>query len=160
MTRALANRMRSDRVPDARRRFGDTGTMDPSPDDAPAIHDDATSAHDGRGLRDEYPPRSSVAWALGVGALWGALGYSVLWDGAPFEVDRAFVDSAPGTLLLLPVRLVMWAIRWAEIATGRTFDLADNHLWFGVVASAVGALVAAAAYLGVRTLWRRRASRG
>jgi hypothetical protein len=147
--------MRSDRVPDVRLRFGDTGTMDPSPGDAP-VRDDTPSAHGGRGLRDEYPPRAGAAWALGVGALWGALGYSVLWEGAPFEVDRAFVDSAAGTLVLLPVRLVIWAIRWVELLTDRTFDLADTHLWIGAAASAVGALLAVTVFLGARALSRRR----
>ncbi len=126
--------------------------MDPS---SPEGRGDTGSAHHGQGLRDEYPPRATAAWALGFGALWGALGYSVLWEGTPFQVDRAFVDSIPGTLLLLPVRLVLWTIRWTELLMDRTFALADNHLWIGVAASVVGALASVTVLLGARALRRR-----
>jgi len=133
--------------------------MDRPDDGAPTPNDEPPAADGARGLRDDYPLRSGAAWAVGVGALWGVLGYSVLWEGTPYEVDRAFVDGAPGTLVLLPVRLVLWAIRWVELLTDRTFDLADNHLWIGMVAGAVGALLALTVFLGARTLWRRRAAR-
>ena len=128
--------------------------MDPSEEDADARKASAAEPAEGRGLRDDYPRRSGTAWALGAGALWGVLGYSVLWKGTPFEVSRAFVEGALGTLLLLPVRLVLWAIRWVELLTDRTFDLSDNHLWIGVVAGALGALLAVTVFLGVRALWR------
>jgi hypothetical protein len=110
---------------------------------------------EGRGLRDEFPRISGVAVVAGIGVLWGALCYSVLWEGTPFAVDRAFVEGAAGTLALLPARLVLWAIRWVELATGRTFDLADNHLWIGFVASGVGAAIAVVVFLAVRAIVRR-----
>jgi hypothetical protein len=109
----------------------------------------------GSGLRDETHRVPGVAIVGGIGALWGALCYSVLWEGTPFAVDRAFVESVFGTLVLLPVRIVLWAIRWAELASDRTFDLADNHLWIGFVASTLGAAIAALAFLAVRTIARR-----
>ncbi len=120
--------------------------------------DDGPSA-DRRGLRDEIPRVSGAMIAAGVGALWGALGYSILWDGTPVAVDRAFVESTLGTLILLPSRLVLWAIRRTELALGRTFDLADNHLWIGFAASAIGAGVAAGAFLVARWLVCRFARR-
>ena len=130
--------------------------MDRPDDDATAPDAAAEPAEpaEGRGLRDDYPRRSGTAWALGAGALWGVLGYSVLWEGTPFEVSRSYVESALGTLLLLPVRLVLWAIRWVELLTDRTFDFSDNHLWIGVVACAVGALLVVTVFLGVQALWR------
>ena len=93
--------------------------------------------------------------AVGLGALWGAMGYSVLWDGTPFVVDRAFVESALGTLALLPARLVLWAIRGFELALDRTFNFADNHVWIGFVSAAVGALLALVLFLAVRAAVRR-----
>lgn len=128
--------------------------MDRPDDDATAPEAGAAEPAEGRGLRDDYPRRSGTAWALGAGALWGALGYSVLWEGTPFEVSRSYVEGALGTLLLLPVRLVLWAIRWVELLTDRTFDFSDNHLWIGVVACAVGALLVVTVFLGVQALWR------
>ncbi len=107
------------------------------------------------GLRDEYPRVSGALVAVGLGALWGAICYSVLWDGTPVVVDRAFVESALGTLALLPARLVLWAIRGLELALDRTFDFADNHVWIGFVSSAIGALLALVVYLLVRSLLRR-----
>lgn len=122
-------------------------------------HDRPDEGHDrpdeGSGLRDELPHVSGIAVVAGFGVLWGALCYSVLWEGTPFAVDRAFVESALGTLVLLPARLVLWAIRWAELATDRTFDLADNHLWIGFVVSAVGAAIAVVAFIAARTIARR-----
>lgn len=118
-------------------------------------------SHDeGHGLQDEYPRATGVGIATGIGGLWGVMCYSVLWEGTPFEVDRAFVESVLGTLALLPARLVLWAIRWIELLTDRTFDFADNHLWIGLVASAVGAAIAVAVFLlsraGLRWLRARR----
>jgi hypothetical protein len=107
------------------------------------------------GLRDEYPRPSGIGAAVAVGGLWGVLCYSVLWEGTPFEVDRAFVQSVPGSLALLPARLVLWAIRGIEVALGRTFDLADNHLWIGLTTSIVGAVLALAVFLTARAVVRR-----
>jgi len=118
-------------------------------------------SHDERhGLRDEYPRVSGIGIATGIGGLWGAMCYSVLWEGTPFEVDRSFVESATGTLVLLPARLVLWSIRWIELLTDHTFDFSNNHLWIGLVTSAVGALLAVAVFLlvrrGVRQVRARR----
>jgi hypothetical protein len=107
------------------------------------------------GLRDEYPRVSGILVATGLGALWGAMCYSVLWDGTPFLVDRAYVESILGTLVLLPARLVLWAIRGLELALGRTFDFSDNHLWIGFVSSAIGALLALGVFLVGRFVVRR-----
>jgi hypothetical protein len=112
-------------------------------------------APEGAGLRDEYPRLSGVGVAVGLGGLWGVLCYSVLWEGRPFGVDRAFVESVLGTLVLLPARLVLWAIRWIELLADRTFDLSRNHLWIGLVTSAVGALITLVAFVVARMMWRR-----
>lgn len=110
---------------------------------------------DGHGLRDEYPPVSGIGIAVGVGGLWGVLCYSILWEGTPAEVDRRFVESALGTLVLLPARLVLWAIRWIELLLDRTFDFSSNHLWIAVATSAVGAALALIAFLILRAVARR-----
>ena len=107
------------------------------------------------GLRDEYPRPSGIATAVAVGGLWGVLGYSVLWEGTPFEVDRPFVQSVPGSLALLPARLVLWAIRGLEVVLGRTFDFADNHLWIGLTTSIVGAVLTLTIFLTARAVVRR-----
>ena len=112
-------------------------------------------ADEGAGLRDEYPRLSGVGVAVGVGGLWGVLCYTVLWEGRPFGVDRPFVESLFGTLLLLPARLVLWVIRWIELLTERTFDFSRNHLWIGLVMSAVGAVLALIVFLAARVVWRR-----
>lgn len=106
----------------------------------------------GRGLRDDVPGFSwGAAWA-GVGTLWGLVGYTILWEGEPVQVNRAFVESAVGVLLLLPVRLVIWSIHLAEGLAGRTFDLSRSYLWIGFVASAVGAAIAVVGFLLARRL--------
>ena len=116
---------------------------------------DAVSEDQGHGLRDEYPKVSGVGIATGVGALWGLLCYSVLWDGMPFGVDRRFVESVLGTLVLLPARLVLWMIRGIELATDRTFDFSDNHLWIAFAISAAGATLAVGGFLFMRSAFRR-----
>jgi len=128
----------------------------------PVSPGDPTGAPEPRhGLRDEYPRASGIGAAVGVGGLWGALCYAILWEGRPAEVDRRFVESVPGTLVLLPARLVLWAIRWVELLLDRTFDFSRNHLWIGLVTSAVGAGLALVAFLVLRAAARRvRARRG
>lgn len=108
-----------------------------------------------RGLRDDGPVASGVAVAAGLGGFWGLVGYTILWEGAPIAVDRAFTASAAGTLLLLPVRLVIWAIELAESAAGRSFDLSRTHQWIAFAASVLGAGMAVAALIGARALLRR-----
>lgn len=108
-----------------------------------------------RGLRDDVPGFSWVAASAGVGGLWGLVGYTILWEGEPVQVDRAFVESAVGILLLLPVRLVIWSIHLAEELAGRTFDLSSSYLWIGFVASAVGAAFTVAGLLLARGFMAR-----
>lgn len=114
----------------------------------------------GRGLRDEAPPRLSlVGVAAGLGALWGLLGYSILWDGVPITVDRPFVQSVGGTLVLLPVRAVLWGIHLAEDVAGRPFDLSRTHWWIALAAGAVGAAILFVVATTARGLARGRRGR-
>jgi hypothetical protein len=107
----------------------------------------------------ERPPRINPAVVgAGAGVLWGAFCYSVLWEGTPFAVDRPFVESVPGTLLLLPARLVLWAIHAAELLAGRTFLLADATWIFGLGACVAGLMLGVLIVLaarGVAVLLRR-----
>lgn len=84
----------------------------------------------------------------GAGALWGAVSFSVLWGYTAIQVHRSFVDSLPGLVSLLPVRLVLFGIRWVERdVVHRPFVLADNHQWIGLVAAALGAATLGTAYV-------------
>jgi hypothetical protein len=111
------------------------------------------------GMSVERPPRIHPAIVgAGAGVLWGAFSYSVLWEGTPVAVDRRFVESVGGTILLLPARLVLWAIQAAELLAGRTFALADSTWIFGagsfLTGLALGVLVVLA-IRGVAVLVRR-----
>ena len=99
-----------------------------------------------------FPPATIAASA---GAAWGAVGYALLWGHTPWFVGRAFVVSPVGTILLLPVRTVLWGIHRAEGWTDRTFALADSNWWIGLASAAVGATLAVAALLVVRFGIRR-----
>lgn len=99
---------------------------------------------------------TALGAVVGLGAAWGLLGYGVLWEGTPFEVQRPFVESAIGTLVLLPVRIVIWGIHLAEVLAGRSFDLSQNHWWIALAASAIGAGALAGMY-GLGRSVRRRA---
>lgn len=107
------------------------------------------------GLPREDRPSGALAAAAGLGAFWGFVSYSVLWEGQPVQVNRPFVDSVAGALLLLPVRIVIWAIRVAEEFAGRSFDLSSNNLWIAFVASALGAAIGLGILLFGRGLFRR-----
>lgn len=99
----------------------------------------------------EQPPRMRPATiGAGAGLLWGAFCYSVLWEGTPFAVDLRFVESVGGTLLLLPARLVLWAVRTLELVTGRTFDLSASTWILGVATAAAGLLTGLLIVLAVR----------
>lgn len=76
--------------------------------------------------------------AVAVGAGWGFASYLLLWGYTPFVVHRSFVVSVVGTVLLLPVRIVLWAIHELERSAGRPFDLSENNWWIGVVAAVLG----------------------
>jgi len=113
-------------------------------------------------MSEEYPPLPRVhpiMAAIAAGALWGALGYAVLWGLSPIVVGRRFVVSLVGTVLFLPVRLVLWGIRAVEAAAGRPFELADTSWWIGATAALVGAVMAVGAALVVRALVRRLRAR-
>lgn len=109
----------------------------------------------GEGLRAEAPRRSGASVAAGVGALWGLVSYSILWEGLPAQVDRAFVESPAGTLSLLPSRVAIWAIALAEAVAGRSFDLSRTFGWIAPFASAIGVGLMLAGYLALRTIARR-----
>ncbi|HEX2031332.1 MAG TPA: hypothetical protein VHL78_08040 [Actinomycetota bacterium] len=90
------------------------------------------------------------------GAVWGLAGYLVLWGHTPLVVHRPFVLSALGTVLLLPVRLVLWGIRVVEErVVGHPFDFSRSSEWIGLLAAAVGAGVAVAGVVAVRLTLRR-----
>ncbi|HEX9694226.1 MAG TPA: hypothetical protein VGA74_04395 [Actinomycetota bacterium] len=106
------------------------------------------------GLQDEYPRASGLAAMAGVGAVWGFLGYTVLWQGVPFAVNRRFVESVVGTLVLLPVRTVLWGVHIGERFAGRSFDFADENWWIGVAAALTGGAIVVLAFVVVRTAAR------
>lgn len=101
------------------------------------------------------PRLHPLVFAAGVGALWGAIGYAILWGHSPLVVSRAFVVSLPGTLALLPVRTVLAAFRLVEEWAGRSFHFPDSNWWIGVAAGAVGATIVA----GVTALVRAAIAR-
>ncbi|MGH2685999.1 MAG: hypothetical protein ACRDJP_11095 [Actinomycetota bacterium] len=93
--------------------------------------------------------------AAALGGVWGLLGYALLWGHTPVMIHRTFVVSVPGTILLLPVRVVLWAIHVAEDLSSGPFDFSRNHGWIGVLAGVAGAGIAVAGYLVTRTVVRR-----
>jgi len=112
------------------------------------------------GLKDEYPRASGLAATAGAGAAWGFLGYTVLWQGVPFGVNRRFVESVVGALVLFPVRTVLWGVHLGERMAGRPFDFADDNWWIGLAAAVVGGAIGALAFIVVRSCVRAlRASR-
>jgi hypothetical protein len=99
----------------------------------------------------ERPPRvRPTTVAAGIGLLWGAFSYSVLWEGTPIAADRAFVTSARGTLVLLPARIVLWGVHLAEELAGRVFELSRSTWIFGVAAAAIGLVLGMLIGLAVR----------
>jgi hypothetical protein len=114
---------------------------------------------DGSGLRDDYPRVTALGAITGLGAGWGLLGYAVLWEGTPFQVQRPFVTSVIGTLVLLPARVVIWGIHLAEVMAGRSFDLSQNHWWIALAASTLGAGTLAGVYRLGRAVRRRMSGR-
>lgn len=117
--------------------------------------DDGAQPGRTEGLRDEYPRAASGLATMGaIGAAWGFFGYTVLWQGVPFGVNRRFVESVVGTLVLFPVRTVLWGVHIGERLAGRSFDFADDNWWIGVVAAAIGAVIVVLAFVVVRTAAR------
>ena len=95
-------------------------------------------------------------WAVAalVGALWGLVGYALLWGHTPVVIHRSFVVSPLGTLALLPVRLVLWSIHVIERLADSSFDFSRNNAWIGALSGAAGAAMAFLAYALVRTTAR------
>jgi hypothetical protein len=94
--------------------------------------------------------------AAALGAAWGLAGYALLWGYTPLTIHRSFVVGPAGTILLLPVRAVLAAIRIVEERiAGHPFQLGEAHGWIGVVAAAIGAAIANVGYLAGRALVRR-----
>ena len=112
--------------------------------------EDAERAGPPREALPPLPRLHPLLLAAGIGALWGAAGYAVLWGHSPIAVSRAFVVSVPGTLVLLPVRIVLVSIRLAERWSGRAFHFPDTNWWIGLVAAVVGAALVAGATALVR----------
>jgi len=80
------------------------------------------------------------------------VGYSALWENVPFAPSRGFVVSVHGTLVLLPVRIVLGAIHFVEAhMAGHPFSFTDNTWWIGALAAAVGSAILVLALLAVRT---------
>ena len=101
-----------------------------------------------------------VAVAAAIGALWGLFGYALLWGHTPLVLHRTFVVSVPGTLLLLPVRVVLWGIHAVERAVGHPFDFSQRNAWIGAVAGVVGAAIAVGTIAVVRVAARRMRAPG
>lgn len=100
-----------------------------------------------------------LAVAGGAGAAWGLLGYALLWGHTPLVVHRTFVVSVPGTLLLLPVRIVLWGIHAVERAAGHPFDFSRRNGWIGALAAVVGIGLVVTVTVVVRSALRRAPGR-
>lgn len=102
--------------------------------------------------------RSPILVAAAIGAAWGFAGYVLLWGYTPIVIQRPFVLSAIGTIVLLPVRIVLWAIHGLERAVEHPFDFSTNNWWIGVAAAIVAASMVALVIWVVRAviLTRRR----
>ena len=97
---------------------------------------------------------SALLVAAGAGLIWGLAGYALLWGHTSIVIHRSFVVSPIGTILLLPVRVNLWAIHAAEDLAGGPFDLSGNDWLIGLAAAAVGAGIVVAAALLVRAIAR------
>lgn len=109
-------------------------------------------------MSEEYAPLPRVhpvMAAMAGGALWGAMGYAILWGLSPIVVERRFVVSLVGTVVFLPVRLVLWALRGIEGLAGRPFEFAHSNWWIGAAAAVVGAGFGVGATMALRALVRR-----
>ncbi len=96
--------------------------------------------------------RRAAAWAAGIGAAWGLAAYAVLWGHTPITVHRPFVLSATGTILLLPVRLILLGIGFVEERlVGHPFDFSRNNAWIGALAGVLGAAIALVTFMAVRS---------
>ena len=125
-------------------------------DSPPARPPEAPAGDSGPGLsNEERPTHGGIAAAIALGGMWGLFCYAVLWQGVPFSADRPFVESFAGTLVLLPVRIVLGAIRWAELEAGHPFSPSEStSQWIAFAASVVGALLVLVAFVLVRGVVR------
>jgi hypothetical protein len=95
--------------------------------------------------------RRTLSIAAGLGGLWGLAGYAILWGYTPLVVHRPFVVGPVGTILLLPVRVVLWVIRLVEDhVVAHSFDFSANHGWIGLAAGIAGAMLVVAVVLVIR----------
>lgn len=118
---------------------------------------DGTDGRDGMGGPVGAPRgRVRASTAAGIGAFWGLACYGVLWEGVPLVVGRPFVESAIGTVLLLPARLLLAAIHLGESLVGRTLMLGDDHAWLAAAIAGVGAGIVLAGRAAVGWFTARR----
>lgn len=99
-------------------------------------------------------PRPQLPIAAGLGLIWGLAGYAVLWGHTSIVIHRSFVVSPLGTIVLLPVRLVLWAIHALERVAGEPFDFSANNLWIGLAAGLAGGAIATLVVLAGRLALR------
>lgn len=94
------------------------------------------------------------------GAAWGLASYLVLWGDTPIVVTERFVESLPGTLLLLPARAVLESIHFVEQRiVHHPFDFSTHNSWIGYVSAITGAAILALAWAVVSAPARMRARR-
>lgn len=110
-------------------------------------------------MRQERLRAPGPSLVAGLGGLWGLAGYTILWEGFPLQVQRPFVESLLGIIVLLPVKLVLWAIHIAERVSGGPFDLSRNNRWIAIAAGVIGALIALGLFWAYGILTRRGGSR-
>ena len=104
---------------------------------------------------------SPVLVAASIGAIWGFLGYAVLWGYTPLFPSRAFVLGRLGTILFAPVRAVLWGIHVVEERSASApFDFSANNGWIGLLAALVGAAMLALVVAAVRVVLRWRGRSG
>jgi hypothetical protein len=97
---------------------------------------------DPTGSRQLGPALPPTLVAAGAGAVWGVVAFQIMWGYTSIVVTRPFVNSLPGLIAFLPVRLVLFGIRFAEVhVAGHPFDFSRNHAWIGLVSAAAGALL-------------------
>lgn len=97
-----------------------------------------------------------IRLAAAIGGIWGVMGYLILWGHTPFEAHHRFVASPLGTLVFLPVRAVLFSIRFVEQHIVRHgFEFQQNNWWIGAVATVLGATIAVLLWLVTHAAVRR-----
>lgn len=114
---------------------------------------------DPTGSRQLSPAFRPAPVAAGAGAVWGVVAFQIMWGYTSIVVMRPFVNSVPGLIAFLPVRLVLYGIRFAEVhVAGHPFDFSRNHAWIGLASAAVGALLLGSVGALVTVILGRRRS--